>query len=65
MEGRKRTEQLASLDNLLTERRLQASLGTCKTDFKVICYDILIFPFPAIDEKLPSAILTFSKPEQG
>lgn len=60
MEERKKAEQLESLDNLLTERRLQASFDTCKTDFSVICSEILICPLPAMDEKLPSAILIFS-----
>lgn len=57
MDGRKKAEQLESLDNLLTERKLQASFGTCKTDFSVISSEILMCHLPAMDEKLPSAIL--------
>ena len=56
------TQQLESLDNLLTDKRLQVSLGTWRTDLRSIPSEIFIRPFPAIGEKLPSAIRTFLFP---
>ena len=44
---------------------LQESFGKCRTFFKSMCLDKVILPFPAIDEKLSSAILIFSFLEQG
>ena len=44
---------------------MQASLKTRRTDLRLIFSDILIRPLPAIDERLPSIIHTFSLPEQG
>lgn len=58
-------EQLVCLDNLLIERRLQASFGTCKIDFRVTFFEILTFLLLVIDEKQPLAILNFSIPKQG
>lgn len=64
-ESKKVTQQFKSIDNLLTDKRLQVSLGTWMTYFKLISSKILIWPFPAIAKKLPYVILTFSLPGQG
>lgn len=50
------TLQLESLDNLLTDRRLQASLGTWRTDLREMVLDRLTKPLLAIGEYEPSAI---------
>jgi hypothetical protein len=49
---------------LLTDKRLHDNFGTCKTDSRVIELEILILPFPATDEREPSAILTLTLPAQ-
>ena len=57
--------QLESWASLLTDNRLQASLGTFKTVLRAILGERWIKPFPAMAEKEPSAIRIFSCPEQG
>lgn len=65
MFGQLTTFTLESLGILLTNNRQHESLGTCRTEFKVISFERTMNPFPAIGDKLPSAILTFKWPEQG
>lgn len=55
----KYNKQLESLVNLLTKSKLQERLRTCKIDFKVIWSKILMDPLPAMEYKLPFAILPF------
>jgi len=45
--------------------RLQESLGTCRTFSNVREGETMIDPFPAIEVRDPSAILTFKFPDRG
>lgn len=56
---------MESFVSLLIDNKLQDKFGTFKTDFSIIELEILILPFPAIDERERSAVFTLTKLAQG